>query len=86
MILTSKLFLLTREPTWQKVEMFNFFFRFAGKRVFFLSSRVHPGETPASFVFNGFLKFILRENDPRAQILRKKYVEFVFIVPMYNAL
>ncbi|KAJ8355491.1 hypothetical protein SKAU_G00182850 [Synaphobranchus kaupii] len=56
--------------------------RFAGKRVFFLSSRVHPGETPSSFVFNGFLNFILKQDDPRAQVLRKM---FVFkLVPMLN--
>lgn len=56
--------------------------RFAGKRVFFVSSRVHPGETPSSFVFNGFLNFILKQEDPRAQMLCRM---FVFkLVPMLN--
>lgn len=44
-----------------------------GKEVVILSSRVHPGETPASFIFDGFLEFIL-SNDPRAILLRKYFV------------
>lgn len=56
--------------------------RFAHKQVFFLSGRVHPGETPASHVFDGFLSFLLRDSDPRARRLRER---FVFkLVPMLN--
>lgn len=56
--------------------------QFRNKRVFFLSSRVHPGETPASFVFLGFLDFILKPDDPRARLLRDL---FIFkLIPILN--
>ena len=37
-------------------------FRF-DKPTIFISSRVHPGETPASFVLDGIWKFLTNENN-----------------------
>jgi len=44
------------------------------KKIVFLSSRVHPGETPAQFVFDGALEFLLSD-DVRARQLRKQVSE-----------
>ena len=48
----------------------------------FVSARVHPGETPATHVFNGILLFLLRRKDPRAACARGKF-RFL-LVPMIN--
>lgn len=47
--------------------------RFENKPVFFMSARVHPGETPASHVLDGLLEFLMRPDDPRAAALRERY-------------
>jgi murein tripeptide amidase MpaA len=55
---------------------------FPGKRTVFFSTRVHPGETPASHLMNGMLLFLLQRDDPRAAALRRA---FVFkVVPIVN--
>lgn len=56
--------------------------QFPEKRFYFLSARVHPGESPAQWMWDGFLDFILDKDDPRAKALRRI---FVFkIVPIIN--
>lgn len=55
---------------------------FRDKKIIFISSRVHPGETPASFVLNGFLNLLLDRKSQVAAILRKMYV--FKIVPFLN--
>lgn len=51
------------------------------QRIIFLTGRVHPGETPASHVVQGFLDFIV-SNHPLAKVLRENLV--FKIVPMLN--
>ena len=51
------------------------------KKGVFLSARVHPGESNASWMMKGVIDFLISDN-PNAQTLRKN---FVFkIVPMLN--
>jgi len=48
--------------------------RFKNKKVVFLTSRVHPGETPGSHVLNGFLNLLTDLKSEQARCLRKHYV------------
>ena len=50
---------------------------FVGKPAIFVSARVHPGETPASFALDGVLALLASRSDPRAAALRRL---FVFLV------
>lgn len=43
---------------------------FKNKKIIFLSSRVHPGETVASFVLNGFINLLLDRKSQVACVLR----------------
>ena len=53
----------------------------AERNAIIISSRVHPGESNASFIVEGIIKFLMSDDDD-AYSLRQK---FVFkIVPMLN--
>ena len=55
---------------------------FPGKTYFLLSARVHPGEAPAQWMWDGLMDFLLSRDDPRARALR---ANFVFkVVPVLN--
>ncbi len=51
------------------------------KKVCIVTARVHPGETPSSYVCQGFIEFIISEH-PIARVLRDNIV--FYIVPMLN--
>ena len=40
----------------------------------FISCRVHPGETNASYMMEGFIRFITSPTNPEAQELRKRLI------------
>ena len=47
--------------------------KFPGKTYFFLSARVHPGESPAQWMWEGFMDLLLSKDDPRAKALRRHF-------------
>mmetsp|Transcript_7437 Transcript_7437/g.25374 ORF Transcript_7437/g.25374 Transcript_7437/m.25374 type:complete len:787 (-) Transcript_7437:52-2412(-) len=55
---------------------------FPEKKYFVLSARVHPGESPAQWMWDGAIDFLVNKEDPRAKALRRA---FVFkVVPIIN--
>ena len=51
-------------------------------KVIFLTARVHPGETPASFVLNGILELLINQSREQGKRLLEN---FVFkIIPCLN--
>ncbi|XP_038625762.1 cytosolic carboxypeptidase 1 isoform X2 [Tachyglossus aculeatus] len=55
--------------------------QFRNRPYIFLSARVHPGETNASWVMKGTLEYLM-SNNPTAQTLRESYI--FKIIPMLN--
>ncbi|XP_071588227.1 cytosolic carboxypeptidase 1 isoform X2 [Heliangelus exortis] len=55
--------------------------QFRNRPYIFLSARVHPGETNASWVMKGTLEYLM-SNNPSAQCLRQSYI--FKIIPMLN--
>ncbi|XP_058280217.1 cytosolic carboxypeptidase 1 isoform X3 [Hirundo rustica] len=55
--------------------------QFRNRPYIFLSARVHPGETNASWVMKGTLEYLM-SNSPNAQCLRESYI--FKIIPMLN--
>ncbi|ERE82863.1 cytosolic carboxypeptidase 6-like protein [Cricetulus griseus] len=53
----------------------------ADKKVIFITGRVHPGETPSSFVCQGIIDFLVSQH-PVARVLREHLV--FKIAPMLN--
>ncbi|OTN66507.1 putative Zinc-carboxypeptidase [Plasmodium knowlesi] len=51
------------------------------KKIIFLTARVHPGETNASYVMHGFLSFITSDN-AYADALRDNFI--FIVIPMLN--
>lgn len=51
------------------------------QKVVVITARVHPGETPASFLAQGLINFLISDNIV-AQLLRQDTV--FYIVPMLN--
>eukprot|EP00930_Biecheleria_cincta_P003234 TRINITY_DN104168_c0_g1_i1.p1 TRINITY_DN104168_c0_g1~~TRINITY_DN104168_c0_g1_i1.p1 ORF type:complete len:1002 (+),score=176.28 TRINITY_DN104168_c0_g1_i1:111-3116(+) len=72
----------TRQPGWESLKgAAERPWIFEGRQAVFISARVHPGETPASYMLEGLLDF-LASSDPAAQELLRKYV--FHVVPVLN--
>lgn len=67
-------------PIWQ-ITVTRDSYQIRKRPIILITSRVHSGETPASFVFKGMLDFLLSDKK-EARLLRKLYT-FV-LIPCLN--
>jgi murein tripeptide amidase MpaA len=49
------------------------------KKVVIVTARVHPGETPSSYVCQGFIEFIISDH-PIARLLRDHIVFYIVLI------
>ena len=70
-----------RTETGIETRYMNYILANLNKKALFITARVHPGETQASFSLEGMMNYLLSDI-PEAKALRSKYI--IYVIPMLN--